>query len=279
MTETPFKCEPPQGQLPVLQYLTPAQLAVDPAYQRSIDGLRSQKLIRRIAKIWNWDMCQPLVVAKREAGYFVIDGQHRLAAAKLRGDLQVLPCHIASYATPEAEAAAFVEINKARQPLTPVDVFTAEIAAGDKTAIAIAQAIEDAGLVLVRTRNNVGMKPGQIGNIGGIKTSWKMHGEEATTVALKVLSRAFEGQTMRYAGSIFPGIPPIVGEDGEDFAYAVPLIGMLKGRPQEEWKRLIDTRRADNAGSSVATVAGDVLSEHWDEALGAHLSSELPEAA
>lgn len=58
-------CNPPTGQLPVLQYLTPAQLAVDPAYQRKLDSTTSRKLIREIAQNWDWSLCLPLVVARR----------------------------------------------------------------------------------------------------------------------------------------------------------------------------------------------------------------------
>lgn len=274
MTEAKLKCDPVKGDLPVLQYLTPGQLGIDPTYQRSIETGPSQRMIRMIAKGWNWDMCQPLVVAKRAEGYFVIDGQHRLAAAKLRGDLQVLPCHIANFASAEAEAAAFVEINKARRPLSAVDIFNAEVAAGDETAVAIATAIDNAGLALATHRNNHGMAPGLVANIGGIKQAWKSYGDEATTVALKVLARAFEGQTLQYAGTIFPGIPPIVGEDGEDFTYSLQLIEMLKAKPQKEWKRLIDLRKLDDPGMRLVKAAEDALSDAWDEALGAHLAGE-----
>ena len=52
----------PRGTLPVLQYCTPAQLQVDHAYQRDLDGA-SLKLVDRIARAWDWSLCQPLVVA------------------------------------------------------------------------------------------------------------------------------------------------------------------------------------------------------------------------
>ena len=79
---------PPAGQLPVLQYCMPAQLAVDAAYQRSIETQESQRLIARIARGWDWRLCQPLVVSLRaDRQLYVVDGQHRLEAARLRGDI------------------------------------------------------------------------------------------------------------------------------------------------------------------------------------------------
>jgi len=52
-----LKFNPQLGMMPALQYLLPAQLSIDPAYQRSLDGEASQSLIRRIAQHWNWDTC------------------------------------------------------------------------------------------------------------------------------------------------------------------------------------------------------------------------------
>jgi hypothetical protein len=51
----------------------------------------SQALIRQIARHWDWDLCLPLVVSRRADGsLYVIDGQHRLAAARIRGDIDHL---------------------------------------------------------------------------------------------------------------------------------------------------------------------------------------------
>jgi ParB-like chromosome segregation protein Spo0J len=52
----------------------------------------------------------------------VVDGQHRLAAATLRGDIAHLPCVITSLMpTLGDEAAAFVALNQNRKPLQPLD--------------------------------------------------------------------------------------------------------------------------------------------------------------
>jgi hypothetical protein len=63
-----IKMNPPLGRMPVLQNLLPAELQIDASYQRSLDASNSQSLIRRMAQHWNWDLCQPLVVARRDTG-------------------------------------------------------------------------------------------------------------------------------------------------------------------------------------------------------------------
>ena len=82
-----------RGQRPSLEFRPIADLQIDESYQRSIDTGPSQSLVKRIARDWDWGLCQPLNVAKREDGsLWVIDGQHRLAAARDRGDIYDLPC-------------------------------------------------------------------------------------------------------------------------------------------------------------------------------------------
>lgn len=270
---------PPAGALPVLQYLVPAQLAIDATYQRGLETAPSQALVRRIAQGWDWSLCQPLVVARRAEGYFVIDGQHRLAAAKLRGDLQVLPCVVVDYASPQAEAAAFVALNRQRRPLSALDIFRAAVASGDPQARAIEAAIAAAGLRLTTHTNNQGMEPGSLGNIAGIQRAWRDHGPAAASLALQVLAAAFAGQVLRYAGTIYPGIAAILAEDAEDFPFLEQLIEMLASRPQADWFAAVTLALTDEGSNNRALASCRVLSDAWDEALGAHLAGELEGAA
>jgi hypothetical protein len=88
----------PLGMPPSIENRSPDELNIDDAYQRSIDTGPSRSLIQKIAKGWDWRMCLPLVVSKREDGsLWVLDGQHRLAAAKVRGDIPYLPCCVSVY--------------------------------------------------------------------------------------------------------------------------------------------------------------------------------------
>lgn len=120
-----------KGSLPVLQYCTPSQLAIDPTYQRDLDR-NSLRMIDRIAREWDWGLCQPLVVASRPGGsYYVIDGQHRLEAARLRGDIEQLPCVILYPGDPADEAATFVKLNQERRPLTAFALWNGALCAGD----------------------------------------------------------------------------------------------------------------------------------------------------
>jgi hypothetical protein len=278
---TRLKVNPTRGSLPVLQYCAPDQLLIDPTYQRSLEVSGSQALIRKIAIHWDWGLCQPLFVARRaDGGLYVVDGQHRLEAAKLRGDIWQLPCVVASFETAADEAASFVALNQMRRPLTQLDMFKAALAAGDFESSQIMVAMDDAGLTLANSTNNQGMKPAQIGCIGGLKNCYRVHGLQVLTAALDVLQQSFKGQILRYAGTLFPGIVAIVATeierdpafaDSDTFALMTEMVG---GAGQGEWVADINRKIVANPSLNRGKVAREVFTEAWAEC-----SAELAEAA
>lgn len=284
-----LKVNPPLGVLPALQYLLPAQLAVDPAYQRSIEGGDSQALIRKIAMFWNWDLCQPLVVARREdGGLYVIDGQHRLEAARLRGDIAQLPAVVVQYASAADEAASFVHLNQQRRPLTRIDLFKAAVASGDGEACAIVAALAEVGLTVAPHGNFVSWKPGMISNIGGIESAWRRHGAGVTTTALRVLAQAFAGQVLQYAGTLFPGIAAVCADEMKRTSFAHDrferFVLMIGKRRQIDWRG--DVLRAKVADPNLNFIKSSevVLRAAWDRANGVEpvpliVAASMPQAS
>jgi hypothetical protein len=230
----------PRGTLAVMQYCLPSQLEIDPSYQRSIESGESQALIADIALNWHWGRAQVLTVSRRDGRLFVVDGQHRLAAAKLRGDIQQLPCLIEEFSDVSEEAALFNDLNDKRRPVSAIDKFRAALVAGDSDCAAIGAAIARAGLELAPHSNPLFWKPAQIANIGGIRSAWKTHGAGASELALTLLAEGFKGQVLSYSGTIFPGLVAVcAGETGKgmmDDAALSRLIAVLGSRTQEEWR-------------------------------------------
>lgn len=249
-----LKVNPPLGSMPVLQYCSPDQLQIDEGYQRSLESNTSQALIRRLAVHWDWGLCQPLFVARRDdGGLYVVDGQHRLAAAKLRGDIWQLPCVVTSFASAADEAASFVALNQQRRPLTALDLFKAALAAGDEEATVVARAITDAGLTLASTTNNRLMKAGAVMNIGGLLRCYRRSGGEAVLRgALAALGQAWPGEVLQYAGTIFPGLAAVAAEElrlrraASDFVGA--LAALVGERTQIEWRRTIKNSVGESGG-------------------------------
>lgn len=232
----------PRGMMPAIQWCLVEQLEVDPTYQRSIENSESQALIAEIALNWHWGRAQLLNVSRRDGRLFVVDGQHRHAAASLRGDIQQLPCLVEEFANVAEEAALFNDLNGRRRPVSALDKFRAALVAGDPDCTAIGAAMDRAGLALARHSNPTAWKPGEVSNIGGIRQAWKSHGSAATELAMTLLADAFKDQVLTYAGTIFPGLVAVcAGDPGksiiDDDKLSV-LIGVLGGKSQEDWRKL-----------------------------------------
>lgn len=265
---TRLKVNPPLGTLPVLQYCSPEQLKIDEEYQRTLSAGASQSLIRRIAMHWDWGLCQPLFVARRgDGGLYVVDGQHRLEAARQRGDIWQLPCVVTSFATMADEAAAFVSLNQQRRPLTQLDLFKAALAGGDFEASQIAIAVHDAGLAIAPHTNVTAWKPNMVANIGGLQRCYRAHGLQVLTAALDVLAVSFRGEVIRYAGTIFPGIEAVVADELKldpqfvDGRARILLIAMVSADEQADWYRCVSARTADVPTRRAAAAA--VFRDAW----------------
>lgn len=262
------KLKAQRGQRPSLEFRPIADLMIDPSYQRSIDTPASQLLIRRIAADWDWDLCQPLNVGRRpEGALYVVDGQHRLSAAVLRGDIYDLPCVIKTSSGSEDEAAAFVALNQSRLRLSKLEIFKAALAAGNVEAHDIREALEAAGLSIAATTNTDSWKVGQVVNIHGLEVCLRTHGIQMLRMACLAGAVAFHGQVLRYWGTIFPGIVAAVVKHGVDHSEMITLV--LGGCEQAEWRDEINRAKANNPNLNMRAAAEMAIVGAIDEALEA----------
>ena len=73
-----------------IRQLNKSVLKVDHEYQRNA----SERKVLALANSWSWVACGAIVVGQRDSTYWVIDGQHRVLAARRRADIEMLPCLI-----------------------------------------------------------------------------------------------------------------------------------------------------------------------------------------
>jgi hypothetical protein len=110
---------------------------VDDRYQRRVSQ-GSMMRIRRILRDFTWARFGAITVARtKDNGYAVIDGQHRVIAARTLGIADV-PAVIVSGDTAD-QAADFVGINTTRTSVATIDKFRARVASGDETACEVAE--------------------------------------------------------------------------------------------------------------------------------------------
>lgn len=197
----------PLGMPPSIENRNPDELRIDDSYQRSIETGPSQKLIEAIAKNWDWRMCLPLVVSKRDNGsLYVIDGQHRLAAAQLRGDIPFLPCCVSIYGSVADEAAMFVRMNRARRAINRLDDFHAATAGGDADALLIKEIVEAAGFTVSRKTGSATWVPGEVAFTSAIGTMLRKHGRGLVESCLRMMAEAFPDERLTAGSSIFTSL-------------------------------------------------------------------------
>lgn len=109
------------------------RLLIDHTYQRHAN---EAKLVA-IAKDWSWVACGSIVVADREGALFVVDGQHRVMAARKRSDINALPCLVFKTREAKQEAKGFLAAQTQRKPITSVEKFRALLTVEDKAALVV----------------------------------------------------------------------------------------------------------------------------------------------
>lgn len=112
------------------------QMFADPAYQRELDVNRAKTM----SLSWNPRLIGTIDVSDRGGDgdrYAIINGQHRVAAARLIDPGMSIACNVHSGLTPGQEARLFWDIDRSTKKLSTWDRWHARSTAGDKDVVAI----------------------------------------------------------------------------------------------------------------------------------------------
>lgn len=209
-------------------------LVIDDRYQRPLTP-QGRKLIRDIAQGFSWLRCTPLVVVRIEAGtmngrYAIIDGQHRAAGAKARGDIHELPCWQISGEIKD-QAEAFMSLNAPRNKVSGLAIWHAARTADDPDALHLFKVIAAADVVIPHQPVSPSDRPVNMTMAATtIMRLLKAHGDGPTIRTLRILRRAGEiKKAPALHQQIIAALGEIVGEgqltfDDEDAALALSTI-------------------------------------------------------
>jgi len=164
-------------------------LNVDHTYQRrNICNAR----VLDIAGAFSWMFFGVLCVAKRPDGtYWCFDGQHRLLAARKRGDeIQDVPCWVFDVVELKDEAKAFVGTNTIRGAMASIEKFRGSLVAEDETALEVAAMLERIGYAI-----GTG-KQWQTGCVAGITRAVQRDSESAER-ALALCAELYNGSSIK----------------------------------------------------------------------------------
>lgn len=232
----PVKRGPQIGAPPSLEQVPVDRLTVDATYQRATDTAQSRRIIVGMVKAWDWALCQPLVVSRRDNGaLLILDGQHRHKGAIERGDIPYLPCTILSSLDHAGEARTFVELNTKRQKLSQRDVFHGLLAAGDTDAIAVQQLLEETGWTIASGSGTNHWKPGQLECAPMLVTALKTKGRPTVRFGLTVLRAAYPETSVRQSATLLKALFELFDAAPEAIGNAAALIATIGSTPTEQW--------------------------------------------
>lgn len=207
----------------VPQMIAVNALNVDHDYQRAL----SSSLIKQITADFDPGLIGSLIVSKRDDGFYVIDGQHRLYALRKLGIKQVL-CVVYFGLTPQQEARLFVKFNGNRKKPTALKLFNGRIKSGDPVANQINQIVRSCNFVL-------GKSGGQsINTIIAVKTLeeiFKQLGAPGLKRVLHLLSQTWNGSVESLNNHMLNGMRVLISKAGSYFTDADFISKMKRVEP------------------------------------------------
>lgn len=188
MTNT--ETENKYGLLPDMDWIDINKLVIDQSYQRDTLSQRSKNNIAKIVKNFAWSKLTPLTVADIQNGtYAVIDGQHRLEAAKQLGDIEELPCYIIPATNQSGQADSFLDINQNRVAVNNYSIYKAKLAKGEKEAANIEAFLNDCNIEI--PFNGYCAKPNHTLAIACIATHLRRHNDIYLKEAISLILTAY----------------------------------------------------------------------------------------
>ncbi len=235
---------------PMLEWVAIDRMVIDDRYQRAMDA-KGLQAVQRIADAFEWAKFSPVLLAPADGGRLaVIDGQHRVHAAKLCG-LHAVPAQIVHLSV-AAQAAAFVGVNTQVKQMTVHQIYRAALAGGEGWAVRCRDVVEGAGCHLATSNPSaVKRKAGVIYCIGAVRKMITGGQAKALSAALKAI-RAYDttGRVALYSDYI---LTPFVRAVASDAAFLrADLAGFLRANDPF---RLIGRAEKMRAGGAALTNA------------------------
>lgn len=243
------------GTKPRVVWLDLGLLVIDRRYQREMGGAGAAH-VNRILREFNWSRYQPIVVSERDDGkYAVIDGQHRLEAARKHPLIDELPCYIIDAPDVASQASIFVAVNSRRLGLTGLQKFWAAVAAGDDDAVAVHVLCAEAGITILRTTPSYDIPARSIYAAATVAKLVRQLGKPPIGAALKLLAETHGTTLNAFRAPTIAALARIAGGTGFSAARAKAALKSL------DLDRLYDDARRERikGGGTLETATERVL--------------------
>lgn len=164
----------------------------------------------------NFDLYQinPVKVSRRDGINYVFNGQHTIEiVAQVSGSRETpVWCMIYDDLCYEEEADIFANQMKYVKPLTPYEIFLANIEAGNDQQLIIKELVESYGLVLSNKK-----APNNIAAITTIENIYEKYGYHVLSNVLRVVIATWEGECYSLSSNVLNAIAKIIITYGDSF--------------------------------------------------------------
>lgn len=173
---------------------------------------------KALAAEFRWAHFQPLTVAVRpDGGYAVIDGQHRLQAARALPAVTEVPCYIVDAADSARQASTFLAVNTTHRAVKAIEKFRAGLAAGDKQIVSLQRIVDQVGIKMISNKVQAPMTTASISTLLSLHRS---AGPEPLRKALSAIATAWPAEREAFS---------------EQFVRAVTLVFQAGGDALNPW--------------------------------------------
>lgn len=185
-------------------------------YQRDLKNSK----VKNYAERYNPNIFGVILVSHRNGEYWIVDGQHRVAVAKLLG-IKSVYCQVLEGLSYEQEAEHFYEINHNKSRLNANHKFHAKVESKDKSALDIVKALNKYGYTY--SKEGTDQNDNSIRSIGSIQKIYQRHGYDGLCEVLDILRKTWNGDYTSLKAEMIKGINTFVVnyEFDKDFLISV----------------------------------------------------------
>ena len=239
------------------------RLKVTPTAQRALT-----RLAEDIAKKFDKNLFLPIIVSERNGVYYVIDGQHRLyAAKKLFGDDYLMECKVIHGLTKAEESELFVKLNSCSKPLQYADKAKGLFYANDETIVSLTNICKKNGVELGIEDDKRASSDGRITAIKALVVTYNRIGKELTDRLVRLLNDTWDGEYSAFRQEMIKAVGYILSLYSRELDDNKFIKKLAKVKPAE----LIRMAKSDRITSAKteAKIARIMINNYYNKGKGA----------
>lgn len=215
-------------------------------YQRNL----SMKHVEKAAAHFDLYQINPVKVSRRDGINYVFNGQHTIEIVALVSGSRETPvwCMVYDDLSYTHEADIFANQMKFVKPLSPYEMFMANVEAGSDKQIIIKELVESFGLTIACCQG-----PGRIVAVSAIERIYDKYGYHVLSRALRLCIGAWEGDSGSFSANVLVGIARLAAAYGDELDDET-FVDKLGAVSIKTLARTAKERRAGSMGFAEAMV-------------------------